>query len=84
MSLTVQERILAAIELNPDRPHVTLRRDDARAFLADNGASPPTPSTTRPTVSGWRARASTTAPHRRATVRQDALARRRGATARAS
>ena len=29
-------RIIAAIELNPDRPRVTLRRDDVRALLADH------------------------------------------------
>ena len=29
-------RILAAVELNPDRPRVTIRRDDARALLANH------------------------------------------------
>ena len=34
--MTPYERILAAVELNPERPRVTIRRDDARQLLADN------------------------------------------------
>ena len=34
--MTSAERILAAVELNPDRSRVTIRRDDARQLLADN------------------------------------------------
>ena len=40
-------RIITAVELNPDRPRVTLRRDDVRELLADHQRQALTPSITR-------------------------------------
>jgi hypothetical protein len=34
--MTPYERVFAAIEINPDRSRVTIRRDDAREMLDDN------------------------------------------------